>query len=580
MADVLGPQFQITNFGPPEDLDHHASFADVAYNTATEQHLVVFVGSTTASTDDIYGQFVDATGANVGAPFPISQADTGNDANNPPTVAYSPELNEWLVTWASESDQDVLVQRLAANGALVGTERTIATLQNDIETTNVVWSGYSRQWLVVWKGESSSVGRVRGQLLAADSSPAGGTLHIIGSAALNTNDAVGVAYNDRDHQYLVVTRARPPAAEEEYEIYGQRLAIDGSQIGADDFRISDLGPDGNSDFFVQPPSVAWNSRDNQYLVTWSGEDDTPPLVDDELEVHGQRLSSDGGEIGANDFRISRMGADGNTEAGAFRARLTYNPDANQYLVTWHGDTVVTPLVADEYEVYGQDLAADGAPIGAPQFRISTSGPAGNPDGSVFPNAVRPTAAYNPATCDYLVVWTVGDVDDGNDEFEWELFGRRAAAPACPPVVPPADTTDPVISALTVAPKAIAARASLLAAKKPARSTTLSYTLSEDAEVKIALERRTRGRRVGGKCRKQTKSNRTKRACARFVRARTLTQAGKEGKNQRKVKSKQGRKRLKAGRYRAVLQATDLGGNVSTKKSVRFRVVKPPKKKKA
>src|SRR3989337_153711 len=87
----------------------------------------------------------------------------------------------------------------------------------------------------------------------------------------------------------------------------------GAEGGANDFRMSDMGPDGNTNFAANFPGIAYNSTNNEYLVVWVGDDTTSPLVDNEFEVFGQRLNAaTGAEVGANDFRISDMGPDGST----------------------------------------------------------------------------------------------------------------------------------------------------------------------------------------------------------------------------------------------------------------------------
>ena len=62
-----------------------------------------------------------------------------------------------------------------------------------------------------------------------------------------------------------------------------------SEIGPNDFRISDMGPDGDTAFGDNHPAVADNPNADEYLVIWEGDDDTGTLVDDEVEIFGQRI---------------------------------------------------------------------------------------------------------------------------------------------------------------------------------------------------------------------------------------------------------------------------------------------------
>lgn len=62
-----------------------------------------------------------------------------------------------------------------------------------------------------------------------------------------------------------------------------------SEVGTNGFRISDMGPDGDTAFTAEDAAVAYNATDNEYLVVWDGDDDTGSLVDEEFEIFGQRL---------------------------------------------------------------------------------------------------------------------------------------------------------------------------------------------------------------------------------------------------------------------------------------------------
>src|SRR5262249_45543466 len=133
-----------------------------------------------------------------------------------------------------------------------------------------------------------------------------------------------VAYNSVNNEYLVVWHGDDDT-DGEREIYGQRLgAATGAEVGAHNFRISHMGPDGDTNFAALAPAVAYNSVNNEYLVAWQGDDDTAPLVDGEREIFGQRLNAaTGAEVGADDFRLSDMGLDGDTDFAAFFPAVAY-----------------------------------------------------------------------------------------------------------------------------------------------------------------------------------------------------------------------------------------------------------------
>src|SRR5262249_45422753 len=202
--------------------------------------------------------------------------------------------------------------------------------------------------------------------------------------------APAVAYNGRNHEYLVVWKG-DDVTDGEFEIFGQRLdAATGALLGGK-IRLSDMGPDGNPNFGARNPAVAYNGTANEYLVVWQGDDDTGTLRDEEYEIFGQRLdAATGRAVGANDLRISHRGPDGKRLHAAFHPAVAYNGVNNQYLVVWAGDDNTASLVDDEYEIFGQPIdAATGAPV-VGLFRLSSMGNLGDQS---F-DASDPAVAYN------------------------------------------------------------------------------------------------------------------------------------------------------------------------------------------
>ena len=105
-----------------------------------------------------------------------------------------------------------------------------------------------------------------------------------------------------------------------------------------------------------------------------------------------------------------------------------------------------------------------------------------------------------------------------------------------------------------------------------RGTTFHYRLSEAARLTVAIERRSPGRSVGGRCRRQTRVNRKRRPCTRFARVGGFSQPSVAGANRRRFSGRVGGRRLRAGRYRATLRATDAARNRSRARRLGFRVV--------
>jgi hypothetical protein len=243
-----------------------------------------------------------------------------------------------------------------------------------------------------------------------------------------------LAYNSTNNEYLVVWHGddnSAPLVDNETEIFGQRLnAATGAEMGSNDFRVSDMGPDGNVNYAASNVAIAYNSTNNEYLVVWQGDDDTAPLVDEEVEIFGQRLdASNGNPLGTNDFRISDMGANGNTSFDASDPSVGYNPTVNEYLVVWQGDDNTPPQIDEEREIFYQRInAANGAEVGINDLRISDMGP----DANTAFNAVKAAVVYSPANKEYVVVWEGRDAtDDGDDIFGQRIDGDGNRPPLLP-----------------------------------------------------------------------------------------------------------------------------------------------------
>jgi hypothetical protein len=433
--------------------DRDASQAAVAYNSSANEYLVVWRGDGTATDDEfeIFGQRIDAaTGAEVGTnDFRIS--DMGEEGSTlfaaaNPAVAYNAQGNQYLVVWRGDDNTAPLVddefeifgQRLTATGAQTGTnDFRISDMGPDGNTVfgafnpAVVWKSSNNQFLVVWQGDDAVDGEfeIYRQRLDASGTEIGTDYRIsdMGTDGDARFDAMNpaVAYSPTSNEFLVVWDGdddTAPLVESETEIFGQRLNAFGNEVGTNDFRISDMGPDGSTFFDAANPALVYNATTNEYLVAWEADDDTVPLVDGELEIFGQRLTVAGAETGANDFRISDMGPDGNPNFAAAEAGVAYNASAQQYLVVWRGDDGALPLVDNEFEIFGQRLDGSGTSVGANDFRLSDMGT----DGKIAFEADQPAVARTTASDQFLVVWQGDDDTPPFTDNAFDIFGQRYA----------------------------------------------------------------------------------------------------------------------------------------------------------
>ena len=124
-----------------------------------------------------------------------------------------------------------------------------------------------------------------------------------------------------------------------------------------------------------------------------------------------------------------------------------------------------------------------------------------------------------------------------------------------------DRTKPVLSQLRVAPGIF----------RPARGTTISYRLSEDAAVTFTADRVLRGNRRGGRCVPGPRRRRF-RPCTRYLPVRgSITQGGHAGDNSFHFDARLSSRPLAAGAYRLDASPRDASANVGKTVFAAFRI---------
>ena len=115
-----------------------------------------------------------------------------------------------------------------------------------------------------------------------------------GDSAFDVLDGVDVAYNPNMNEYLVVWNADDNIGmgDDEFEVFGQRIRREAQAIpvGANDVRLTDVGPSETLGYDASHPRVVYNSVRDVYLIVWYGDDDSSGSVNDEFEIFAQWLT--------------------------------------------------------------------------------------------------------------------------------------------------------------------------------------------------------------------------------------------------------------------------------------------------
>ena len=434
----IGDDRVLSSMGPYTNPDYDALNPAVAYNSTDNQYLVVWSGSDDVVGEyEIWGQRVNAaTGAQIGSDFQISFMGPANDPAfdaEDPDVVYNSATNQYLVVWSADhfvdGDLEIWGRRVSPEGTLLGSMVRVSVMGTgtdpdyDAQNPAVTYNRFYNHYLVVWEGDHTAGTLVNNEFeiwarrldastewIDADMR----RMSDMGGSGDESYDAhhPDVAYNSVNNQYLIVWEGDDNAtgmADDEFEIWGQRLYADLTGVGANDFRISDMGGSGNADLDALDPAAAYNPHDNQYLVVWEGDD----YAADEFDIYGQRLTATGGGVGPNDFVLSNPGSGPNGSYDAINPAVVHDFRNNEYLVVWQDDE----LGVLEFEIWCQRVnAANGEAIGF-DTRLSDMGP----DGNASYIAQTPDLAYSGFNNHQsLIAWSGDDSTDG----EFEIWAQR------------------------------------------------------------------------------------------------------------------------------------------------------------
>jgi hypothetical protein len=433
--EPLGPQLRLTQVGADGDGAVDSYYADIAYNSARGEFLVVWTEDDGFS--ETWARRLRSDGSPAGEPFLVRGAGAGY-----PAVAYDPERDRYGVAYTQSSGggSEVLVQRISGDGRLIhpngaaGAAPTVASLTPGTNGMfpEIVYrpdangdSSPGDRWIVAYRTSHpgsevylSAVGTVTNEALVdrqVSAMPAAGEAEFPSLAVVPGTDDLLVAFegysSDADTPEIWVNR-----------VAGHLPALDAGQV-----------PITTSGGTARRPSIATDPDTNRFLIAYSAAD-----AAEGTEIHAQRIDAGLGQVGIDDQRVSSAGpADSGNRFYAIAPAAAYHPGLRRYLVTWVGNDDGRPGYAEsERELTGTVLGADGVEAEPQDFAISRMGAPAS-DLVDFVQPMTSAIAADPGSKRWLVLWNSDDPQPPLADDEYEAYGRFVGE--LPPNAAPAPT---------------------------------------------------------------------------------------------------------------------------------------------
>ncbi len=239
---------------------------DVAYNSHTDEHLVVFEWPDEVGRD-IASILVDADGQAAYSPNGVAISDAYTDTN--PAVAYNPTDNNYLAVWEREAPtgEKFIHGAILNPSGTFSKEVAIASWAGDQVYPDVAYSTASGLYLVVWEdhyptwtNEPNLYGRSMDGL--GDNKQ---WVFILGDVA-GGQTLPAVAANNANGRWMVTWRDSRDSATTNDDIYGKQVASSGNTTWGGQVPIATVAG------WASAPDVAWGqvgSGDGEFLAVWS-----------------------------------------------------------------------------------------------------------------------------------------------------------------------------------------------------------------------------------------------------------------------------------------------------------------------
>ncbi|TXE07207.1 choice-of-anchor D domain-containing protein [Seonamhaeicola algicola] len=295
-------QIRISQNGPENNDTYAPSNAEVTVNTSNGNYYIVWQAPTASNAEvEIFGTILQSNGTltnGLGGKVQLSSYTASNLAPAAPHVTYNPVTNQYLVVYyadyPSNGVNNVFGQIVAANGSLVSGINSPITITNvgsssDADNPRVVYNNLLNEYFVGYQTDhinTDNEEEIFGQRIASNgtliSTPIQLSFAGIDGDGEETGPYFDFAYNTVDDHILVTFQSEEPGSNS-YDIFATTLDASNYIKLETQSRVSDMGDtNGDSDFSAQKPKQVFNITSQNFFIVWEGDDTVPGNGEDEI----------------------------------------------------------------------------------------------------------------------------------------------------------------------------------------------------------------------------------------------------------------------------------------------------------
>lgn len=291
---VQGAEFAIS------EGTHYCTEPDVVYNSFSEDFLVAWADMRSDEKWQIYAQILDYEGEPYGDTDNFAVCPVSEYSQDQPAVAVNTSTGDYLIAWregaAGDLQSEIYGQLLNQEGVQSGEKQTLVSMDWSQYDPVLAYSASGNKYLLAFVDSND----VLGLMIESDGTSAAEPF-TISTVTTRSQFKPDVAADDDNERFLVVWQDnRDPSWES--DIYG-RFISDAGSLGTEIVVIDDDVEDEDDHYSQTSPSIAISSVEGSviYLVAWEDHQ-----VADQTHIYAQLVTAEGTKEGSA-FKINTTG---------------------------------------------------------------------------------------------------------------------------------------------------------------------------------------------------------------------------------------------------------------------------------